>query len=51
MSKIIMYDLQGKDITCMKIFDALKYPCSECDIEDCEERDEYEKIKRSCLKG
>ena len=25
----------------MKEFDALKYPCQECDREDCEEREEY----------
>ena len=42
MSKTITYDSQGRDITCMKEFDALKYPCQECDIEDCEERENYE---------
>lgn len=26
----------------MKEFDALKYPCEECDRKDCEERDIYE---------
>ena len=41
MSKTIMYDSQGRDITCMKEFDALKYPCRECDRTDCEEREDY----------
>ena len=40
MGKIITYDLQGKDITCMKEFDVLKYPCRECNREDCAEREE-----------
>ena len=31
MSRIITYDSQGNDITCMK----------ECDRTDCEEREEY----------
>lgn len=42
MSKTITYDSQGRDITCMKEFDALKYPCQECDRIDCEEREIYE---------
>lgn len=33
------YDLQGNDITCMKEFDVLKYPCKECDRADCEEKE------------
>lgn len=41
MSKTITYDSQGNDITCMKEFDALKYPCKECNIYDCEEREDY----------
>ena len=41
MSRTIMYDLQGRDITCMKEYDALKYPCQECDREDCDEREDY----------
>ena len=47
MSRTITYDSQGNDITCMKEFDALKYPCKECDRTDCEEREEYkvEEIK------
>ena len=47
MSRIITYDSQGNDITCMKEFDALKYPCKECDRTDCEEREKYnvEEIK------
>ena len=42
MSRTITYDSQGKDITCMKEFDALRYPCRECIREDCEERESYE---------
>ena len=45
MSRTITYDSHGKDITCMKEFDALKYPCLECDRETCEEREDYEKTK------
>ncbi|MCR2051057.1 hypothetical protein NSB25_27965 [Acetatifactor muris] len=43
MSRSIQLDSDGNDITCMKQFDALKYPCRECDREDCEEREIYEK--------
>ena len=42
MDRTIIYDSQGKDITCMKEFDALRYPCRECIREDCEERESYE---------
>ena len=42
MSKTITYDSQGRDVTCMKEFYALKYPCKECDRDDCEERENYE---------
>lgn len=45
MSRIITYDSQGNDITCMKEFNALEYPCKECDRVDCEEREEYEKTE------
>lgn len=45
MSRTITYDPKGKDITCMKEFDILKYPCKECDRTDCEEREEYEKTE------
>ena len=31
MSRTITYDSQGRDITCMKEFDALKYSREECD--------------------
>ena len=41
MSKTITYNSQCKDITCMKEFEALKYPCRECNREDCEKREEY----------
>lgn len=42
MSRTITYDSQGNDITCMKEFDALKYPCKECNRTDYEERAEKE---------
>ena len=45
MSKTIMYNSQGRDITCMKEYGALKYPCQECDREDCDEREDCEKTK------
>ena len=41
MSRTITYDSQVNDITCMKEFDPLKYPCKECDRTDCEGREEY----------
>ena len=41
MSITITYDSQGRDITCMKEYDALKYPCQEYDRTDCEEREDY----------
>ena len=41
MSRTITYDSQGNDITCMKEFDTLKYPCKECDRTDCDNREEY----------
>jgi len=43
MSRSIQLDLDGNDITCMKEFDALEYPCQECNSEDCEERENYDK--------
>lgn len=45
MSRTIQLDSYGNDITCMKNFDALKYPCDECDRVDCKERENYEKTK------
>lgn len=45
MSKAIPLDSYGNDITCMKEFDALKYPYNECYITDCEEREYYEKTQ------
>lgn len=43
MNRSIQLDSDGNDITCMKEFDALKYPCDSCAIADCEEREDYEK--------
>lgn len=40
MSRLIQLDSSDNNITCMKEFDALKYPCRECDRENCEEREE-----------
>lgn len=45
MGRSIQLDSDGSDITCMKEFDALKYPCRECDREDCDEREEYEETE------
>lgn len=42
MSRTISLDCDGNDITCMKVFDALKYPCSACDNYDCPNRETYE---------
>lgn len=39
MGKRLAFDSEGKDITCMKEFDALAYPCKECNRTDCEERE------------
>lgn len=47
MGRSIRLDSDGNDITCMKEFDALKYPCDECIKEDCEEREEYHDISNS----
>ena len=41
MSRTITLDYKGNDITCMKEFDALKYPCDACDIKDCPDREIY----------
>lgn len=43
MSRLIQINSDGNDITCMKEFDALKYPCRECDREECNERENYDK--------
>lgn len=42
MCKTIVLDSYCNDITCMKRFDALKYPCDECYRKDCKEREYYE---------
>lgn len=47
MSRKVEFDLNGDDSTCMKVFDALLYPCDECDREDCDEREKYNDGKRS----
>ena len=46
MDRIIRLDSNGNDITCMKEFDALKYPCSCCDVKDCPDRETYEDLKQ-----
>ena len=51
MDRSIRLDSDGNDITCMKEFDALKYPCRECIKEDCEEREEYHDISNSRSKS
>lgn len=45
MDRTITLDCYGNDITCMKVFDALKYPCSVCDNKDCSNRETYEDLK------
>ena len=45
MSRSIQLDSDGNDITCMKEFDALKYPCRECNKENCDEREEYKETE------
>lgn len=47
MDRIITLDCNGNDITCMNVFDALAYPCSACDIEDCPDREVYEQLKEN----
>ena len=42
MDRTIRLDSNGNDITCMKVFDALMYPCDACNIESCEDREIYE---------
>lgn len=43
MGRAITLDLQGNDITSMKNFDVLMYPCEECDRIDC--------VERKCYRG
>lgn len=45
MGRLTQLDSDGNDITCMKEFDALRYPCKECDREDCDEREKYEETE------
>ena len=45
MDRTITLDCYGNDITCMKVFDALKHPCSVCDNKDCSNRETYEDLK------
>lgn len=46
MDRTISFDCNGNDITCMKVYDALAYPCDACDIEDCPDRETYEDLKQ-----
>lgn len=41
MNKTITFDSEGNDITCMKEFDALEYPCDCCIVNDCPDRETY----------
>ena len=45
MSRIVTFDTQGNDITCMKNFDILKDPCTECDVKNCE-KNKQNKLKK-----
>ena len=38
MGRIINFDSNGSDITCMKTFDTLANPCDACDISSCPDR-------------
>lgn len=52
MSRTITYDSQGNNITCMKEFDALLYPCKVCDRTDCEEKQFYKrKLQKENVKS
>ena len=42
MSAVLTFDIYGNDVTCVKEYDALLYPCKECDNYDCEDRETYE---------
>ena len=42
MGRTISFDYEGHDITCMKVFDALAYPCNACNITDCPDREMYD---------
>ena len=46
MDRVISFDSDGNDITCMKVYDALAYPCDACDIKDCPDRETYEELKQ-----
>lgn len=46
MDRTISFDCDGNDITCMKVFDALEYPCSACNNKDCPDRETYKDIKK-----
>ena len=50
MDRTITLDCDGNDITCMKVFDALAYPCSACDIKDCPDRETYSEVKNESIK-
>lgn len=47
MSKTITFDSEGNDITCMKEFDALEYPCDYCVVNDCLDRKIYGDAKEN----
>lgn len=41
MDRIMTFDAEGNDITCMKTFDVLLYPCDACSNVDCPDRETY----------
>ena len=45
MDRTMRFDCNGNDITCMKVFDALAYPCDTCNIKDCPDREIYDDVE------
>lgn len=48
MSRVQVLDYKGRDVTCMKWYDALASPCATCNREDCDEREE--ELQKSNIK-
>ena len=49
MSRIQILDYKGRDVTCMRWYDALASPCATCNREDCDEREE--ELQKSNIKN
>ena len=48
MSRIQILDYKGRDVTCMRWYDALASPSATCNREDCDEREE--ELQKSNIK-